>query len=177
MSPSSDVVRKLIPVLLIAFCAESALGHGPRCQLIVTTAKKSFSRTERIGATIRVTNPGEQPVAVAKPLLPRRWSVRFRGIGRNEKRDWFGGVVQGGTDSGSPPRYADTEYEIIPPGGEFTREIDLAWILRDQEPQPPPGQYEVIFHYDHLPNDAERDIPLVAYAMTAKALKVEVVSD
>jgi hypothetical protein len=173
------LLARLLSILM--FCsactaAERTQDVKRACQLRVTLPKTSYSVTEEVPGVLSISNSGVLPVAVAKPLLPSRWSITHVSVvnGQRAENTWQGSVMQGATSSGTAPRYSSEEYEIINPGQTFVQNIDIAWYLRDQGDDIAPGQYSLEFFYRHSATASERDLPLIPYELRSNVVEVSI---
>jgi hypothetical protein len=144
--------------------------------LTIDVPGPSYSQKDGIKAKLLFHNSSRGVVAIAKPLMPTGWSVKFQAPGE-KKTEWEGGVVRGTSHGGGAPRYEPMDYALIDPGGTYEENISVAWYLRNQRDRPPVGEYELTLWYEAPPNESERDLPLIDYRVTSNTVNVSVTSD
>jgi hypothetical protein len=148
------------------------------CEFRVLLRESKYSASEWIPARLEVTNRGSQTVAIAGPLFPTRWRVSRRFIQNGEVKEetTVGAILQGTTHSGVPPKYSDDEYISIGPGAMYRQEINLARYLDEGKRPPSPGDYELVFYYDHAPTASETELPLIAYPLESDPVRLTVIA-
>jgi hypothetical protein len=164
----------LAATAVFAGCVIAGSKGPDTCRLTIDVPTTAYTDSEPIKANLILSNPGREAVAIAKPLLPTGWTVKYRSTGDGEPQhtEWDGGVVRGTTHLGGPPRYKPTEYAMIGPGSTYQEAIDVAWYLRNQRERPPVGEYELTVWYDAPPNESERDLPLISYRVTSNVAQI-----